>query len=223
MHIELILLILESLLLAFTIALLIFSLKEGRGRDKLIMEVSRATRVLTRHEYFLMVTDTMMDATSEVVACITGRMPSGEDKKRTQEVIYNIEKLAKNGVKVRYLLPKFQDRLHVGWLYTKAGAEVRYSGCPSVSDFRYTVVDAKKSIVGIPEHIGQMEATSKGYVIPSEGMSGILRDNFHQCWDGASTYEEFLKETMKLTGATTAALAREIKIEEAELNKITGN
>ena len=86
------LLVLESVLLVVTVILLVFSLKEGRGRDKLIMEVSKATRALTHHEYFLSVVDSMMDAKVEVKGCITGRMPEGEDIKRTRELVYQIEK-----------------------------------------------------------------------------------------------------------------------------------
>jgi hypothetical protein len=149
MHIDTLLLILESVLLVATIILLVVSLREGRGRDSLIMELGKAVRVLTRHEYFLTVFDAMIDAKKEVVNII--------------------EKLVKEGVGVCYLLPKFQDRLHVGWLYSRAGAEVRYSACPLVEDFRYTVVDNRAALIGIPESTGEKEATKKGYPIPSEG------------------------------------------------------
>ncbi|HYA12553.1 MAG TPA: hypothetical protein VEF37_06255, partial [Thermodesulfovibrionales bacterium] len=60
MSIEIILLLLESVLLIVTVILLIFSLREGRGRRNLLLQVERATKVLTRQEYFLTVTDAMM-------------------------------------------------------------------------------------------------------------------------------------------------------------------
>lgn len=56
------LLMLESILLVVTIILLIYSIKEGRGRKGLLLEVGKATKILTRQEYFLTVTDSMMDA-----------------------------------------------------------------------------------------------------------------------------------------------------------------
>ena len=62
MTVETILLILESLLLGFTILLLLFSIKEGRGRKNLLLEVEKKTKVLTRQEYFLTVMDAMLDA-----------------------------------------------------------------------------------------------------------------------------------------------------------------
>ena len=213
------LLVLESVLLVVTVILLVFSIREGRERDKLIIEVGRATKMLSRHEYFITVTDSMMDAKEEVIGCITGRLPTGEDRKRTGDVINRIEKLASAGVKVKYLLPKFHDRLHVGWLYTQAGAEVRYIGCPLVDDFRYTVVDGKVSIIGIPENIGEKQATKKGYCIPSEGLSSILKDHFNGCWDEGITYEQYMKETLNQTGASPRGLAQELKMDESELER----
>jgi hypothetical protein len=125
MTLELSLLILETVLLMATVVLLLMSLREGRGRHSLIKEVGRAIKVLTRHEYFITVLDTMTDAKAEVSGIITGRMPEGDDRKRTRDVVRAIEKLTASGVRVRYLLPRLQDRLHVGWLYSSAGAEVR--------------------------------------------------------------------------------------------------
>jgi hypothetical protein len=221
MTIETGLLILESVLLFATIVLLLFSLREGRGRKNLLLEVERATKVLTRQEYFLMVTDTMMDAKTEVIGAITGRLPVGDDKKRTHSVTNNIERLIKNGVSVRYLMPKFPDRLHIGHLYTKAGAEVRYSSCAIVHDIRYMVVDDHIVVMGVPESVGEKEATRKGYRLPSEGLATILKEHFLSCWDKNISFENYLKEVLQQTGATTRHLARELQIDETELEKIT--
>jgi hypothetical protein len=62
MTIETVLLILESVLLAVTIILLLYSIREGRDRRNLLLEVGKATKILTRQEYFLTVTDSRMDA-----------------------------------------------------------------------------------------------------------------------------------------------------------------
>lgn len=221
MTLEIALLVLESLLLGFTIVLLVMSLKEGRSRDSLILEVSKATRVLTRHEYFLTVMDTMMEARSEILGSITGRMPQGDDVNRSKQLVYDIEKMAQAGVKVKYVLPKFQDRLYVGWLYTKAGAEVYYSSCPLVHDFRYTVVDEKVCLIGVPEHVGEKEATKKGFRIPSEGLAHILKASFMSCLNDTITFEQFIRDTLKQTGAEPKVLARELNIPESELIKIT--
>ncbi len=217
MTIETGLLILESILLIATIILILHSLREGRGRKDLLLEVGRATKILTREEYFITVTDSMMEAKVEVIGCITGRLPTGDDKKRTRDVINNIERLTRQGVQVKYILPKFPDRLHIGHLYTKAGAEVRYIGCPVVHDIRYIVVDDRLVVIGIPESTGEKEATRKGYRIPSEGLAVILKEHFYKCWDKNISYKEYFREVIKQTGATLKQLAQELQIDEDEL------
>jgi hypothetical protein len=220
MHIslELGLLILESVLLVATIVLLVLSLKEGRGRDRLIMEVERATRVLSRHEYFITVTDTLMDAEVEVVGSITGRFPIGDDSKRTKEVAYTIEKLSQAGVRIRYLLPRFHDRLHVGWLYRRAGADVRFGSDPHLHDFRYVVADGKVAVIGIPEETGAQEATKRGFRVPSQGLSSLLKEDFERSWENATHFSDQVKETISHTGMTPEALAREFKIDIEDLS-----
>jgi hypothetical protein len=220
MSIETILLLLESVLLIVTVILLLFSLREGRGRRDLLLQVERATKVLTRQEYFLTVTDSMMDAKSEVIGFITGRLPTGEDKKRTRVIITNIERLTKSGVRVKYLLPNFHDRAHIGFLYTKAGAEIRYGSCPIVHDLRYIVVDDRLVVIGLPESTGEKEATRKGYKIPSEGLATVLKEYFYRCWEKNMSYEEYLREVIKQTGASLKTLAQELQVDEEELERL---
>jgi hypothetical protein len=220
MSIETILLLLESVLLIVTVILLLFSLREGRGRRDLLLQVERATKVLTRQEYFLTVTDSMMDAKSEVIGFITGRLPTGEDKKRTRVIITNIERLTKSGVRVKYLLPNFHDRAHIGFLYTKAGAEIRYGSCPIVHDLRYIVVDDRLVVIGLPESTGEKEATRKGYKIPSEGLAAVLKEYFYRCWEKNMSYEEYLREVIKQTGASLKTLAQELQVDEEELERL---
>lgn len=220
MTIETILLILESVLLVATIFLLLFSLKEGRGRRNLLLEVGKATKILTRQEYFLSVTDSMMDAQVEIVGVITGRLPATDDKKRVNEIVHHIKKLKKEGIRARYLVPKFHDRLHIGHLYQKAGAEVRYSICAIANNIRYIIADDKVVVIGIPESTGEKEATRKGYRIPSEGLAAILKDHFSRCWEESMNYEAYLKEIVRQTGATVGLLAKELQIDEGEIERL---
>ncbi len=216
MTVEIGLLMLESILLIVTIILIIYSIREGKQRDKLIIEVSKATKVLSRQEYFLTVIDTMMDAEREIIGTITGRPPKGDDRKLTRDVIETIESLSRKGIRIIYLLPKFPDRLHIGYLYTKAGAEVRYSNCIMVHNLRFIVVDEKTVVLGIPEFTGEKEATKKGYRIPSEGLSLILKDYFNQC-ENQIGFVDYLREVMSQTGASTSNLAKEFEIDEKGL------
>lgn len=219
MRIDTALLGLESVLLVFTIVLLIYSIREGRSRDNLIRGVERATKVLSRHEYFLVVLDSMMDAGREISGFITGRLPVGEDEVRAREIEEAIKRAACSGVRVRYMLPRFHDRLHIGLRYGQVGAEVRFSSCPVFHDLRYTLVDSGISIIGIPESTGEREATKKGYRIPSEGLAGVLKAHFDKCWGEASTFDDYMKEVISVTRAGAKQLATELKLEERELEK----
>jgi hypothetical protein len=216
---ELLLLISESVLLAFTVVLLLFSIKEGRGRENLLREVGRATKTFTRLEYFLAVMDAMSDAKKEIAGLITGRFPGPEDRKRTEDIEERIKKAHAAGVQVKYLLPSFHDRLYIGHLYTKAGAEIKYSTCAIPFDLRYMIVDDCVVIVGIPEAVGEKEATKKGYRIPSEGVAGLFREHFLNCWDRAVDFEAYLKQVIRESRASAKQLSIELNIPEKDLER----
>jgi hypothetical protein len=219
MTIELGLLLLESLLLVATIVLLIYNIHEGKQRENLLKEVGRATRVLTRHEYFFTLMDSMLEAKDEIIGCVTGRPPSGDDIKMTTNIIDAIRKISAKGVRIKYLLPKFPDRLRVGIEYAKAGAEVLFSSCLMVHNLRYSVIDDKMVVLGIPEHLGEKEATKKGYKIPSEGLALVLKDHFATC-ERQTNLKEYLREVIEQTGATTAHLAHEFHLDERDLESL---
>ena len=217
MSIEAVLLLIESVLLVVTVALLIYSIREGRRRNLLILEVGKATRTLTRMEYHLTVTDSMTEAREEIIGYITGRRPSGGDEKMVKAILGAVEKAKSRGVRVKYLLPKFQDRLYMGHLYTTAGAEVKYGASSTVHSLRYVVVDEKLVVIGIPERIGGKEATRKGHRLPSEALASILREHFYSCWQENITFEEYALEVLKQTGASIEHLAHELGMEAKEL------
>jgi hypothetical protein len=219
MTLEVGLLLLESVLLIVTVTLLIFNIHEGKQRDILLREVGRATRVLSRQEYFLSLMDSMLDAEKEIIGCITGRSPSGDDIKRTRNIVDTIEKMTQKGVRIRYLLPKFPDRLQIGVQYAKAGAEVLFSSCLMVHNIRYSIVDERIVVLGIPENAGEKEATRKGYKIPSEGLAMILKDSFNAC-EKQTSLKEYLQEVIEHTGATPEHLAREFHLDEEDLKKL---
>ena len=219
MTMELGLLLIESILLVATVILLIYNIHEGKQRDILLREVGRATRVLSRQEYFFTLMDTMLDAEREIIGCITGSSPSGDDIKMTRNIVAAIEKMTGKGVRIKYLLPKFPDRLKVGVQYTKAGAEVLFSSCLMVHNMRYSIVDERIVVLGIPESTGEREATKKGYKIPSEGLAMILKDHFNVC-ERQTSLKEYLQEVIEQTGATPEHLAREFHLDEKDLKQL---
>jgi hypothetical protein len=211
--------VLESLLLVATIVLLVYNIHEGKQRDNLLREVGKATKVLTRQEYFFSVMESMLDAEREIIGCITGRPPSGDDIKMTRNFVGAIEKMTEKGVHIKYLLPKFPDRLHIGVRYTKAGAEVLFSSCLMVHNMRFSIVDERIVVLGIPESMGEMEATKKGYRIPSEGLAMILKNYFDTC-EKRTSLKEYLREIIEQTGATPEHLAREFHVDEKDLRDL---
>jgi hypothetical protein len=219
MTVEFGLLLLESALLVATIVLLVYGIHEGKRRDDLLREVGRATRVLTRKEYFFSVMKAMLDAKQEIIGCITGTPPSGDDMKMTRHIADAIENITKKGVTIKYLLPKFPDRLQIGIQYTKAGAEVHFSSCLMVHSIRYSVVDERIVVIGIPESVGEREATKKGYTIPSEGLAIVLKNYFNDC-EKQTSLKEYISEVIEQTGATVEHLAREFRLDEKELRKL---
>ena len=216
MTIEFGLLLLESILLIATVTMLVYGIHEGRRRDEMLRELGKATKVLTRQEYFFSIMNAMMDAKREIIGCVTGTPPFGDDIRMVRHFADAIEDMTRKGVSVRYLLPKFPDRLQIGIQYTKAGADVRFSSCLMVHTLRYTVVDERIVVIGIPESVGEREATKKGYAIPSEGLALVLKDYFSGCAEHISL-KGYIQEVIKQTGATLEHLAREFRLDEKDL------
>ena len=219
MTVEFNLLLLESGLLIATVILLIYSIHEGKRRDHLLREVGRVTKVLTRQEYFFSIMEAMLDAKREIIGCITGRPPSGDEIGMTRHIADAIERMTGKGVSVKYLLPKFPDRLQVGLQYRKAGAEVFFSSCLMVHNFRYIVVDEEITVLGLPDKMGEKKATKKGYTIPSEGLAALLKDYFNDCQDKTSL-KDYLQEVLKQTGANLEHLAREFHLDPKDLEEL---
>jgi hypothetical protein len=113
--------------------------------------VGGATRVLSGQEYFLSLMDSMLDAEKEIIGCITGRCPSGDDIRRTRNIVGAIEKMSTKEVRIKYLLPKFPDRLYIGVQYAKAGAAILFGRCLMVHNIRHSIVDERIVVLGIPE------------------------------------------------------------------------
>ena len=222
MTVEFGLLLLESVLLIATVILLIYGIHEGKRRDALLREVSRVTKVLTRQEYFFSLMGAMSDAKREIIATITGSPPIGDDVTMARHIVDAIENMTKKGVRIRYLLPKFPDRLQIGVRYAKAGAEVLFSSCLMVHNIRYSVIDEKFVVLGIPENTGKKEATKKGYTIPSEGLALILKNYFNEC-EKQTSLKEYLQEVIDHSGASLGHLAREFHLDEEDLRKAVQN
>jgi hypothetical protein len=88
-----------------------------------------------------------------------------------------------------------------------------------VHNIRYIVVDERIVVLGIPESVGEKEATKKGYAFPSEGLAAILREYFTGC-DKQVSLKEYLHEVIEHSGATLEHLAREFHLDESDLKNL---
>ncbi len=221
MSIESALLLLESTLLLATLVLLVASIRESRQRNSLMLEVSKATKTLTRMEYFQAVVDSMNEAEKEIIGVVTGHRLNGiDDEQRIKNILTVIEKAVGRGVVVRFLLPRFHDRLYMGYLYTKAGAEVRYSTCSMVYSIRYNVVDSRLVVIGIPEAASEEASTNKGHRLPSEALAYIMHGHFYGCWGKNTNFQEYLKQVLEQSGVSIETLSQETGLAAGTLKNL---
>ncbi len=214
MSIDTILLMLESALLVVTIIVLLLSIRESSHRRNLLMAISKATRTLTRIEYFTTVVDSINEAKHEIIGYVTGRRAGGDDERRIAAILDAISRAVKRGVRVRYLLPKFHGRIYMGYLYSSAGAEIKYSAGLTVQSLRYMVVDGEKVVIGIPETQGQEEITGKGNLLPSRALAEILKNHFESRWEKGLSFTEFVHQVAEQTGAPLEQLPAELGIDK---------
>ena len=210
-------------MLLVTLGFLLYSIHEGRQRSRLLVEVKNATKTLTRLEYFLTVSESLLESKIEVVGCVTGRRPIGDDEKKVGSVMNTIKTATSRGVKVKYILPKLPERLYMGCLYESAGAEIRYASCSLVNSMRYMVVDRSLVIIGIPEHAGEKNATNKGHKLPSQGLASILQNHFAECWERDLPLKGYIKEVMDHTGMQVKQVSTELGIEISVLARYIDN
>ncbi len=202
--VQLLLLVVELVLLVATLSLLVLNRRESRARELLMRHFTSVADVITRQEYFVAVIDAVQRSEKSIVGSVTGSPPSSEEGEVIRQILNSIAEAAKRKVAIRYLLPMAPDRLRMGRLYAKSGAQVKYSTSVLIGDARYTCVDGKVVLVGIPERSGRNEPTRKGYTIASESVARLFSRDFEEQWStpGAKTYGEYL---MELVGQARAS------------------
>jgi hypothetical protein len=222
---NLVLLLVELILLGFTVLLLILGRREERTRRMLIGEVAKTAKMISRQEYFNEVVFGIEKAQTEIVAAVTGTRPNDESIASVDTIIAKLRNKSKSGVKVRYILPKTIDRLYMARRYKESGAEVRFHHSVTVSDTRYMVVDRRYTIIGLPARYGENEPTRQGYVIPAEGLASLLREHFEEVWVASDTYETYVSEVIKELKShsptiSTKLLAEQISLDEEEVEQL---
>ncbi len=85
-----------------------------------------------------------------------------------------------------------------------------------VHNLQYIVVEEETIVLGMPDEIGEREATKKGYTIPSEGLATLRKNYFRDCEDKMNL-KDYLQEVFKQTGATLEHLAKEFHLDPNDL------
>ncbi len=217
------LLIVDFVLLVATIILLYLSRHELEGRRKLLEKMFEVTRLLSRSLYFNVVIDALRSAKREVFGAVTGSRPR-EPSQFLDKIVSEIKAASQRGVRVRYLLPEGTDRLYVGHLYRKAGAEIKYHSGLVVYDLRHMVVDNKIVVLGFPEKVGLEQPTRAGTKIESESLASIFKERFERLWEEGINYEEYLSQKIREIrktnpNASVELVARQLGLPEEEVAK----
>jgi hypothetical protein len=220
------LLLTELILLVPTLLLLVLGRREEKGRSHLLQEMTRTAKMLSRQEYFSYVLLGMQTATKSIRGSIKGSPPSNAEQEQfVEKVIDQIRLAKKRSVVVQYLLPKATARLSVAYRYREAGAEVRFHPSLVVSDFRYTVVDGKYNVIGLPSAVADNAHTGEGYMIASEGLAEMFLNQFSDKWSEAMDYDRYSRSvlsemTQKVTNISVALLATELNIPVTEVRRL---
>lgn len=189
------LLVLESALLALTVVLIVLSRREASSRVELLDKLVATAEALSRREYFVASTEGIESAKRAIAGMITGSRPRPDDAPVIDRILRAVRHAADQGVQVRYLLPMGRDRLQMGHRYKEAGAEVRYHPGLLAGDARFMVVDGKDVVLGFPEEGGEDRPTRSGQRIHSEKVGRLFLEDFEEHWeaDGTRTFEDYLR------------------------------
>ncbi len=219
----------EMVLLIATLLHLRSVEREWRERERLMEYLVRTTSVLTRQDYFMTVMESLTEAEKEIIGGITGTKPAGGDETVVNRIAELIEEASSRGVRIRYLIPKARDRLYVGYLYSRAGAEVRYHKGFVAYDLRYMVVDDSVVILGVPDERGEDKPTRRGFRVRSESLSLILKDRFDSFWNSedAIPYEEYAKRSIEHLrkmnpGISDELISKHLGIDVEEVRRLSG-
>lgn len=210
--VNLLLLAVELFLLIVTITLLVLNRREQHGRDRLLKHLSAATDVVSRQEYFVTVLESIQTAEKYIHGIVTGSAPPPQEAEVIHKVTDVISQAVARGVDVRYILPHSPDRLQIAQQYAKAGAEVRFNPAVLVIDARYMVIDDKSVVIGVPERKGTDEPTRKGYVVPSESIAAMFREEFEKKWTSpeAKGYKYYLTEVVTRARQSNPKISAEL-------------
>jgi hypothetical protein len=221
------LLLSEIILLVPTLLLLVLGRREEKGRSLLLQEITKTAKMLSRQEYFGYVLLAMQTATKSIKGSIKGSPPvTPEQEQFVEKVIDQMRLAMKNRhVTVQYLVPKATDRIGIAYRYREGGADVRFHPSLVASDVRYTVIDGKYNVIGLPSSVTENAHTGEGYMIVSEGLAEVFVNQFDNRWAEAIDYDEYLRGvlaeiTQDRSNISIALVSKELRLPEPEVTRV---
>ncbi|MCL5069052.1 MAG: hypothetical protein M1368_11995, partial [Thaumarchaeota archaeon] len=178
--VQLPLFLVELILLAATLILIMMKRSEFRAKDELMRHVSSATESITRQEYFTSVIDAIQASKRDIFSMVTATAPSLEEADVIAIILEYVTKAVNRGVSVRVLMPCSIDRLFIARRYRTTGAEVKFHPALIVNDARFTIVDDRTVVIGVPERSGRDGPTKKGHNITSESIASLFKERFER-------------------------------------------
>ena len=173
--------------------------------------------------------ESIQTSEKKIHGVVTGSAPPTAEAEIIHKVTDAISQATSKGVNVRYLLPQSPDRLQMAQQYVRAGAEVRFNPVILVSDARYMIVDDRSVVIGVPERKGRDEPTRKGYVVPSESIAAMFREEFEKRWLSPETrgYRQYLAEVVagirsSNPAISTDLIASTLRVPKEEIESVAG-
>jgi len=221
------LLLTEIILLVPTLLLLVLGRREEKGRSLLLQEITKTAKMLSRQEYFGYVLLGMQTANKSIKGSIKGSPPVTPEQEQFVHKVIDQMKLAKKNrhVTIQYLVPKATDRIGIAYRYKEGGAEVRFHPSLVASDVRYTVIDGKYNVIGLPSAVVENAHTGEGYMIVSEGLAEVFVNQFDSRWAEAIGYDDYVKTVLSEitrdgSNVSVPLVSQELRVPETEVKRM---
>ena len=197
----------EIILLILTISLLIYSSRERRQRQNLFHLMIDTIKVLTREEYFNLVTEELDDAKKSVCAIVTGEKPSENSVKYVERILKALKSAKDKGASLKYIMPASPEKLEMGLKYIQSGCDVRYNHNLMINELRFMVVDERHIVIGMPDNVDKFtcdidqtepcKPTRRGVLLQSKSISKIFINYFNLQWDSSIEHSAFTEQVAK--------------------------
>jgi hypothetical protein len=226
-ELQLPLLVVELVLLAFTLLMIVITRGEFRARSELMAHVSSATDAITRQEYFATVIDTIQAAERHVLATVTATSPTPEESAIVSMIVDSLSKASARGVKVRYMVPHSPDRLPMARRVQARGSGAEVPSRPRRERRKVHGRGRQDGDHRVPDRTGGDQPTKRGHNVTSESVAHLFSEKFESQWSSpeAKTYSQYLLELVASARHTTPnvsarVIANNLKVDKEDIEYV---